>query len=53
MSEILGIKLGVTQQVKRQAKRARCARTLSVEVIRVVTNVMPSSGEGVRDGAFG
>ena len=26
---------------------------VSVEVIRVVTNVMPSSGEGVRDGAFG
>ena len=27
--------------------------SVSVEVIRVVTVVMPSSGEGVRDGEFG
>ena len=26
---------------------------VSVEVMRVVTDVMPLSGEGVRDGAFG
>ena len=26
---------------------------VSVEVIRMVTDAMPSSGEGVRDGTFG